>query len=149
MDSLHLVLFPGTTATRREVIASLPTKCFDRTKPSNLPKSTTSYQPARNFPGNSCSLTCQEPKPGTLLKEFFLYFSFYSNTTIYYNYTIKNCGFFRHEYVTITPDGYRFRKNNFETVGSLIKWFKEHFRDPIPGTPITTPGGGGSGRLTR
>merc|ERR1719262_722809 len=51
----------------------------------------------------------------------------------------------RHEYVTITPDGYRFRKNNFESVGLLIKWFKEHFRDPIPGTPITP---GGTGRLT-
>ena len=46
----------------------------------------------------------------------------------------------RHEYVTITPDGFRFRKNSFESVGLLVKWFKEHFRDPIPGTPIT-PGG--------
>lgn len=43
----------------------------------------------------------------------------------------------RHEYVTITPDGFRFRKINFETLSNLMKWFKEHFRDPIPGTPIT------------
>ena len=43
----------------------------------------------------------------------------------------------RHEYVTITPDGFRFRKLNFETLSSLMKWFKEHFRDPIPGTPVT------------
>jgi len=46
----------------------------------------------------------------------------------------------RHEYVTITPDGFRFRKINHETLSNLMKWFKEHFRDPIPGTPIT-PGG--------
>merc|ERR1719422_2095562 len=44
----------------------------------------------------------------------------------------------RHEYVTATPDGYRFRHQNFETLSHLMKWFKEHFRDPIPGTP--TPG---------
>lgn len=25
----------------------------------------------------------------------------------------------------------------FDTIGSLFKWFKEHFRDPIPGTPGT------------
>ena len=65
----------------------------------------------------------------------------------------------RHEYVTITPDGFRFRKINFETLSNLMKWFKEHFRDPIPGTPITpgrmtnrtpymssnnTPSGGGA-----
>ena len=70
----------------------------------------------------------------------------------------------RHEFVTVTPDGFRFRKQNFETLGQLMKWFKvlihrskflfltlddlqEHFRDPIPGTPAT-PGSGGrsSGR---
>lgn len=42
---------------------------------------------------------------------------------------------FRHEYVTVTPEGYRFRGQVFETLGGLLKWFKEHFRDPIPGTP--------------
>jgi transcription elongation factor SPT6 len=50
----------------------------------------------------------------------------------------------RHEYVTVTPDGFRFRKQNFDSLSSLFKWFKEHFRDAIPGTPMT-PGGG---RLT-
>ena len=39
----------------------------------------------------------------------------------------------RHEYVTVTPDGFKFRRQNFETLSSLMKWFKEHFRDPIPG----------------
>ncbi|XP_040577453.1 transcription elongation factor SPT6 [Lepeophtheirus salmonis] len=44
-----------------------------------------------------------------------------------------------HEFVTVTPDGFRFRKQVFETLSSLMKWFKEHFRDPLPGTP-NTPG---------
>ncbi|TRY62957.1 hypothetical protein TCAL_10880 [Tigriopus californicus] len=59
----------------------------------------------------------------------------------------------RHEYVTVTPDGFRFRHQNFDSLSSLMKWFKEHFRDPIPGTPgrstsrtpynmAGTPGGG-------
>lgn len=44
----------------------------------------------------------------------------------------------RHEYVTITPDGYRFRGQMFSRVTDLFRWFKEHFRDPIPGQ--STPG---------
>jgi len=47
----------------------------------------------------------------------------------------------RHEYVSITPDGYRFRKQNHDLFLLMVKWFKENFRLPIPGTP-TTPGGG-------
>ena len=39
----------------------------------------------------------------------------------------------RHEYVTITPEGLRYRTQMFTSVNSLIRWFKEHFRDPIPG----------------
>ncbi|XP_005089175.1 transcription elongation factor SPT6 isoform X2 [Aplysia californica] len=55
----------------------------------------------------------------------------------------------RHEYVSVTPDGMRYRLQMFSSVNSLIRWFKEHFRDPIPGTPAgrtpamstyTTPG---------
>lgn len=38
--------------------------------------------------------------------------------------------------MTVTPEGYRFRNQIFETLGGLLKWFKEHFRDPIPGTPL-------------
>ena len=30
----------------------------------------------------------------------------------------------RHEYVTVTPDGYRFRHQNHETLPLLMKWFK-------------------------
>lgn len=49
----------------------------------------------------------------------------------------------KHEYVTVNPEGYRFRGHNFDSVNSLLKWFKEHFRDPIPtATPASTPRGG-------
>lgn len=52
---------------------------------------------------------------------------------------------FKHEYITITPEGYRFRSQNFDSVNSLLKWFKEHFRDPIPmATPTSTPRGSSS-----
>ncbi|OAD54023.1 Transcription elongation factor SPT6 [Eufriesea mexicana] len=44
----------------------------------------------------------------------------------------------RHEYVTVTPDGFRFRDQMFNRVSDLFRWFKEHFRDPIPGQ--STPG---------
>ncbi|XP_050511669.1 transcription elongation factor SPT6 isoform X2 [Diabrotica virgifera virgifera] len=47
----------------------------------------------------------------------------------------------RHEYVTVTPEGFRFRQQMFDSVSSLFKWFKEHFREPPPGgaTPGSTP----------
>jgi len=35
----------------------------------------------------------------------------------------------RHEFLTVTPDGYRFRGNIFESLANLLKWFKEHYRD--------------------
>jgi len=64
----------------------------------------------------------------------------------------------RHEFVSVTPEGYRFRRQMHDTMSGLVKWFKEHFRDPIPGTPATaSPGGqrnsfrtpyGGTGRST-
>ncbi|CAN7987050.1 unnamed protein product [Ixodes hexagonus] len=41
----------------------------------------------------------------------------------------------RHEFITVTPDGFRYRQHMFHSVGSLFRWFKEHFRDPVPGTP--------------
>ncbi|KAK2165050.1 hypothetical protein LSH36_55g00002 [Paralvinella palmiformis] len=43
----------------------------------------------------------------------------------------------RHEFVTVTPDGIRYRQQIFTSLNSLVKWFKEHFRDPIPGTPAS------------
>ncbi|XP_034831769.1 transcription elongation factor SPT6 [Maniola hyperantus] len=54
-----------------------------------------------------------------------------------------------HEYVSVTPDGYKFRQRMFDSLASFLKWFKEHFRDPPPsGTPVQrtpalrTPHGG-------
>jgi len=36
----------------------------------------------------------------------------------------------RHEYVTVMPEGYRFRGQIFDSVNSLLRWFKEHWLDP-------------------
>ena len=33
----------------------------------------------------------------------------------------------RHEYVSVTPDGFRFRRQNFESLNLLMKWFKVSF----------------------
>ncbi|KAF7404787.1 hypothetical protein HZH66_003693 [Vespula vulgaris] len=48
----------------------------------------------------------------------------------------------RHEYVSVSPDGFKFRGQIFSRVNDLFRWFKEHFRDPIPGqlTPGTPHG---------
>ena len=51
----------------------------------------------------------------------------------------------KHEYITVTPDGFRFRGHVHDSLASLFRWFKEHFRDPIPGTPSSRGGVGGSG----
>uniref|UniRef100_A0A914VLR4 Suppressor of Ty 6 homolog n=1 Tax=Plectus sambesii TaxID=2011161 RepID=A0A914VLR4_9BILA len=40
----------------------------------------------------------------------------------------------RHEFLTVTPDGFRFRQQLFPSLTHLFKWFKEHYRDPVPGT---------------
>lgn len=48
----------------------------------------------------------------------------------------------KHEYVTVTPEGFRFRGQVHDSLTSLFKWFKEHFRDPIPGTPMSSSRGG-------
>ncbi|XP_037868375.1 transcription elongation factor SPT6 [Bombyx mori] len=41
-----------------------------------------------------------------------------------------------HEYVSVSPDGYKFRQRMFDSLSGLLKWFKEHFREPPPsGTP--------------
>ncbi len=39
----------------------------------------------------------------------------------------------RHEFVSVTPEGFRYRGNMFHSLNQLVRWFKEHFRDPIPG----------------
>jgi len=64
----------------------------------------------------------------------------------------------RVEYVAITPDGFRYRGRVHGTINNLLKWFKEHFRDPVPGagapgsrrqqygqTPLSMGGGSVSG----
>ena len=43
----------------------------------------------------------------------------------------------RIEYITITPDGFRYRNHMHNSVETLVKWFKDHYRDPIP-RPIPT-----------
>lgn len=59
-------------------------------------------------------------------------------------------GKIRHEYVSVTPDGFRFRQQTFDSLNSLLKWFKEHFKDPIPtATPTVTPRGSVAGSSTR
>ena len=53
----------------------------------------------------------------------------------------------KHEYVSVTPEGFRFRQQMFDSVNGLLKWFKEHFKDPIPNaTPTSTPRGTMSSR---
>lgn len=42
-----------------------------------------------------------------------------------------------HEFVTVTHEGLRFRGQVFPTLNLLIKWFKEHFKDPIPQKLVT------------
>ena len=37
----------------------------------------------------------------------------------------------KHEYMTVTADGIRYRGQMFTHLNSLIKWFKEHFREPV------------------
>lgn len=41
--------------------------------------------------------------------------------------------FLRIEYVTITPDGFRYRSQIFPTVNGLFRWFKDHYQEPVPG----------------
>lgn len=52
-----------------------------------------------------------------------------------------------HEYVSVTPEGFRFRQQMFESLNAFLKWFKEHFKDPIPSaTPqMVTPRGSVTG----
>uniref|UniRef100_A0A667WNT6 Transcription elongation factor SPT6 n=1 Tax=Myripristis murdjan TaxID=586833 RepID=A0A667WNT6_9TELE len=39
----------------------------------------------------------------------------------------------RIEYVTITPDGFRYRSQMFPSVNGLFRWFKDHYQEPVPG----------------
>uniref|UniRef100_A0AAZ3SVA5 Transcription elongation factor SPT6 n=1 Tax=Oncorhynchus tshawytscha TaxID=74940 RepID=A0AAZ3SVA5_ONCTS len=47
----------------------------------------------------------------------------------------------RVEFVTISPDGFRYRSQMFPTVNGLFRWFKDHFQEPVPGySNLTWPG---------
>ena len=52
----------------------------------------------------------------------------------------------KHEFITVTHAGYRFRGQVFDNLDTLFCWFKEHFRDPIPGTPASRAPSAGSSR---
>ncbi len=45
----------------------------------------------------------------------------------------------KHEFITVTPDGIRYRSNNFHSLNHLIPWFKEHFMDALPGMNVMLP----------
>ncbi|XP_013115502.1 transcription elongation factor SPT6 [Stomoxys calcitrans] len=46
----------------------------------------------------------------------------------------------RHEYVTVVPEGFRFRGQIFDSLNGFLKWFKDHYSDPIvTNTPVSTP----------
>ena len=38
----------------------------------------------------------------------------------------------RHEYFSVIPEGFKFRTQVFPRLNDLIRWFKEHFKEPIP-----------------
>ncbi|MGH0177772.1 UNVERIFIED_CONTAM: hypothetical protein FKN15_076140, partial [Acipenser sinensis] len=38
----------------------------------------------------------------------------------------------RIEFVTVTPEGYRYRSQVFPSVNGLFRWFKDHYQDPVP-----------------
>ena len=38
----------------------------------------------------------------------------------------------RHEYVTVIPEGFRFRKLKFDTIDRMVGWFKRHYNEKPP-----------------
>ncbi|XP_010894715.3 transcription elongation factor SPT6 [Esox lucius] len=45
----------------------------------------------------------------------------------------------RIEFVTVTPEGFRYRAQIFPTVNGLFRWFKDHYQEPVPGiTPSSS-----------
>ena len=45
----------------------------------------------------------------------------------------------RYEFLTVTPEGFRYRNTVYGNLDSLLKWFKLHFQDPIPKPNTITP----------
>lgn len=54
-----------------------------------------------------------------------------------------NC---KHEYISVTSEGFKFRQQMFDNINALMKWFKDHYKDPIPAPTPSTPRGGSSTR---
>ncbi|GJP64948.1 hypothetical protein CLOP_g21880 [Closterium sp. NIES-67] len=50
-----------------------------------------------------------------------------------------------HEYITVSPVGFRFRKHTFPTPDRLVKYFQAHFNDPVDAGDGGGGGGGGMG----
>eukprot|EP01088_Endostelium_zonatum_P009993 TRINITY_DN2331_c0_g3_i1.p1 TRINITY_DN2331_c0_g3~~TRINITY_DN2331_c0_g3_i1.p1 ORF type:complete len:1664 (-),score=495.17 TRINITY_DN2331_c0_g3_i1:82-5073(-) len=48
----------------------------------------------------------------------------------------------KHELITITAEGFKFRNIDFSNVDELIKWFKVHYKEPISGPGSKRDGGG-------
>lgn len=44
----------------------------------------------------------------------------------------------RHEYFSVIPEGFKFRTQVFVRLNDLIRWFKEHFKEPIPPQAAST-----------
>ena len=44
--------------------------------------------------------------------------------------------FDRVEFVTITPEGFRYRAQIFPSVNGLFRWFKDHYQEPVPGEKV-------------
>lgn len=49
----------------------------------------------------------------------------------------------RIEYVTVTPDGFRYRNRIHDNVNGLLAWFKEHYQDHAPRPVQTSSSSGG------
>ncbi|KAK2711056.1 hypothetical protein QYM36_012282 [Artemia franciscana] len=47
-----------------------------------------------------------------------------------------------HEYITVTPEGFRLRGQLFDTFNQTLVWFKEHFKDRMPRIQARTPQAG-------
>lgn len=76
------------------------------------------------------------------MKDLFFFFQTYPAKFMLSYLPRERC---KHEYVSVTPNGVRFRGQIFPTIGQMFVWFKKHFRDARPvGTPktpcYTTPG---------
>lgn len=36
--------------------------------------------------------------------------------------------------MTVTPEGFRFRQQLFQSLEAVLSWFKVHYREPPPGS---------------